>query len=64
MKRSGKQGNSVREIFVWPLAVALLSTLGLITALTGDGWRDALSWVGRARPRRHLGDESPQNLTF
>jgi hypothetical protein len=50
MRRSGKQGNSVRETFAWPLAVALLSALGLIAALTGDGWRDALSWVGLGAP--------------
>lgn len=37
-------------IFAAPLALALLSVVGLISALTGDGWRDALSWAGLAAP--------------
>ena len=36
----------------WPLPVllAVLSCAGLLAALTGDGWRDALSWAGLAAP--------------
>lgn len=36
----------------WPIPVALgvLSLIGLVAALTGDGWRDALSWVALAAP--------------
>lgn len=41
---------SLRAIFAAPLAVALLSIAGLASALTGDGWRDALSWAGLAAP--------------
>jgi hypothetical protein len=33
-----------------PLAIAVLSIVGLVSALTGDGWRDALSWAGLAVP--------------
>jgi hypothetical protein len=32
------------------LAIALLSLVAVIAALTGDGWRDGLSWVGLAVP--------------
>lgn len=37
-------------IFALPLALAALSIVGLVSALTGDGWRDALSWLGLAAP--------------
>jgi uncharacterized membrane protein len=46
MKRSLKPG----AIFAVPLLLALLSIVGLVSALTGDGWRDALSWAGLAAP--------------
>jgi hypothetical protein len=45
-----KRGQPLRAIFALPLAIAVLSIVGLISALTGDGWRDALSWVGLAAP--------------
>ena len=38
------------EIFRVPLAIALLSAVGLIAALTGDGWLDVLSWITLAVP--------------
>lgn len=41
---------SLREIFAAPLAIAALSVVALVAALTGDGWRDALSWVGLTVP--------------
>jgi len=47
MKRPAQ---STAAIFTLPLAIAALSTVGLIAALTGDGWRDALSWAGLAAP--------------
>lgn len=37
-------------IFAIPLAIAMLSSVALVLALTGDGWRDVLSWVGLAAP--------------
>jgi hypothetical protein len=41
---------TLRQIFVAPLLVAIVSTLGLVGALVGDGWWDALSWVTLAVP--------------
>lgn len=41
---------TLRAIFALPLAIGVLSTVALVVALTGDGWRDALSWVGLAVP--------------
>lgn len=37
-------------IFAWPSAIALLSSVALVAALTGDGWRDWLSWAALAVP--------------
>ena len=36
---------NARRIFGIPALLALISLIGLIGALTGDGWRDVLSWV-------------------
>ncbi|MGY3608723.1 MULTISPECIES: hypothetical protein [unclassified Bradyrhizobium] len=41
---------TLRQIFIAPLLVAVVSTLGLVGALVGDGWWDALSWVTLAVP--------------
>lgn len=41
---------STGAVFALPLAIATLSTIGLVGALTGDGWRDALSWIGLGAP--------------
>ena len=38
------------ETDLWPLAIAILSSVALVAALTGDGWRDALSWAGLVVP--------------
>lgn len=35
----------IRSTFVIPLLLALLSIAGLVVALTGEGWRDQLSWA-------------------
>jgi hypothetical protein len=37
-------------VFALPLLIAVLSALGLLSALTGDGWRDMMSWLGLAAP--------------
>ncbi|WP_448536837.1 hypothetical protein [Sphingobium yanoikuyae] len=37
-------------IFAAPMAIGLLSAVALVAALTGDGWRDVLSWAGLAVP--------------
>jgi hypothetical protein len=33
------------EIFRWPLLIAAVSLIGLLSALLGDGWADVLSWL-------------------
>lgn len=35
----------IRSTFAVPLLLALLSIFGLVVALTGEGWRDQLSWA-------------------
>jgi len=40
----------IRSTFALPLLLALLSLAGLLLALTGDGWRDQLSWGLLAAP--------------
>ena len=44
------RGLPLRAIFAWPLAIFLLGIVGLVSALTGDGWRDGLSWLALAAP--------------
>lgn len=41
---------SLKTIFAAPIAIGALSSVALVAALTGDGWRDALSWAGLAVP--------------
>lgn len=36
---------SLPRIFALPLLIGLATAIGLISALTGDGWRDWLSWA-------------------
>ncbi|SDI11295.1 hypothetical protein SAMN05216189_1002145 [Pseudomonas delhiensis] len=38
------------RVFRWPLALAVLSLVGLVSALVGDGPWDALSWVALGIP--------------
>ena len=40
----------IRSTFAIPLLLALLSLLGLVVALTGEGWRDQLSWAALFAP--------------
>ena len=48
---SSRRGRlSLRQVFAAPLAIAVLSTVGLISALTGDGIWDMLSWLTLAIP--------------
>lgn len=46
--RPGAQ--SLSAIFAIPLAIAVVSLVGLVSALTGDGLRDQISWVALAIP--------------
>ena len=50
MNRRVPKRQGVWAIFAIPLALAALSSVALIVALTGDGWRDVLSWIGLAAP--------------
>jgi len=45
-----RKTHSLRTIFAIPLALALVSIVGLVVALTGDGVRDAASWAALAIP--------------
>jgi hypothetical protein len=47
---NGAKSSSLRAIWAWPLAIALLSALGLLSALLGDGAWDVLSWIGLGAP--------------
>lgn len=44
------KGQSKRAIFAIPFAIAALSLIGLVSALTGDDLRDAISWIALAVP--------------
>ena len=33
-----------------PILLAVLTLIGLVVALTGNGWRDAFSWLALAAP--------------
>lgn len=50
MIEGGKRTLPLRAIFAWPAAIFVLGIVGLVSALTGDGWRDALSWMALAAP--------------
>jgi len=45
-----KKRQSLRAIFAIPLLLALASLTGLVVALTGDGLRDAASWLALGIP--------------
>ncbi len=36
---------TLAQIFTWPLVIGVLSTIGLISALVGDGVWDGVSWL-------------------
>lgn len=50
MTDRSKGSLSLGSIFAWPLAIFLLGIVGLVSALTGDGWRDGLSWLALGAP--------------
>lgn len=45
-----KHRQSLWRIFAAPAALAAISILGLVSALTGDGIRNAVSWIALAIP--------------
>jgi hypothetical protein len=46
--RAGRQ--TVRQIVAWPALIGVLSTVGLLSALLGDGIWDGVSWIVLAIP--------------
>lgn len=40
----------VRSTWTIPVLLALVTAIGLVAALTGEGWRDMLSWIGLGAP--------------
>lgn len=40
----------IRSTWAIPLLLTVMSLVGLVLALTGDGWRDLASWVLLAVP--------------
>ncbi len=47
---SKRKKSSLWPVFGMPALIALLGAAGLFAALLGDGWWDALAWVGLAVP--------------
>ena len=45
-----RRGRSPWAIFAVPIVIAFLSIVGLVSALTGDEARDALSWAALVVP--------------
>jgi uncharacterized membrane protein len=45
MSRHPHKRQSLWRIFRWPLFTGFSSIVGLVLALVGDGWWDALSWI-------------------
>lgn len=41
---------TLAQIFTWPLVIGVLSTIGLIAALVGDGVWDGVSWLALLLP--------------
>lgn len=44
-----------RSTFALPALIALSTVIGLVVALTGDGWRDWTSWAALAVPLLAIG---------
>jgi hypothetical protein len=47
---SRREERSLRIIFAIPALLASTSVLGLAAALIGDGWFDAIGWIGLGIP--------------
>lgn len=45
-----RRSAGLRALWAWPVAMGLLSAVGLVTALVSDGWGDWLSWVALGIP--------------
>jgi hypothetical protein len=40
----------LNRVWTWPMAIALATAVGLISALLGDGWAHAGAWAGLGLP--------------
>jgi hypothetical protein len=49
-RRLPSRRQTIGQIFAIPLALGILSTVGLISALVGDGVWDGLSWIALGIP--------------
>lgn len=49
-KRAGALSRSYARVFAIPALVALVSTIGLVSALVGDGFFDTVSWIALGIP--------------
>lgn len=47
---SRPQRRTINQIFAAPFAIGILSAIGLIAALVGDGVWDGVSWLALAVP--------------
>jgi len=45
-----KGHRTLGQIFAAPIVVGVLSIVGLLAALIGDGWWDAASWLALTLP--------------
>ena len=48
--RALRARRTLQQIFALPILIGILSTVGLIAALVGDGWWDGLSWASLSLP--------------
>lgn len=44
-----------RSTFALPALIALATVVGLVIALTGNGWRDWMSWIALCVPLVAIG---------
>jgi hypothetical protein len=50
MKTAAVDSSVVRRVFLIPCVLAIVSALGLVSALVGDGIWDGLSWLALTAP--------------
>lgn len=48
--RRPRRERPLRQVFAAPLLVAVVSIVGLVAALLGDGWLDVAAWIGLGIP--------------
>lgn len=44
------RARSLMEVFAAPTLIAIASSVGLVTALVGDGLMDVVAWIGLGIP--------------